>query len=257
MKKSIHLKSVLCLLGCLGATSYTHAFVALQYTVESNLNPTTEAANITGTSIGGFTDGTTAILRSSGAGTPLNGVGLPVDDGSGGGPDGRAYGRVFATDGSGNFQHYFDFGLTVDSGSVTFGSGSYVEFDSGLRNRGPQAYAVAYSTDGFASQTFIAGGPAVADGLSTVVGVDAPPSGGFWDWNRINTPFSAGSLTTGDTLDFRFYLGESSDLPVTTDFTHYIDNVTVFAAVPEPSSYAIYAGVLAAGAVFCRRRRLR
>lgn len=255
MQKTTRLKTALCVLGCLGAAGHIQSEVILQYTMDSSLNPTTESPDITGTSIGALTDGTTSVSYSSGEGTPLDGTGLPVDDGTGGGPDGRAFARVFATDGDGNFQHYFDFGLTVDSGSVTFGPGSYVEFDSGHRHLGPTAYAVAYSTDGFASQTFIAGGPAVVDGLSTIVGAASPPSGGFFDWKRINNTFSAGSLTAGDTLDFRFYLGESSDLPINTDFTHYVDNVTVFAAVPEPSAYAIYAGAVALGLVIWRRRR--
>jgi hypothetical protein len=254
MRNTGRLKTVLTTLSFLGAASQVHAFLALQHTFDSNLNPTTEAANITGTAIGASTDGTTGISHSSGEGTPLNGAGLPVDDSTGGGPDGRAFARAFATDGSGNFQHYFNFGLTIDSGNVTFGPGSYVEFDSGLRHHGPTSYAIAYSTDGFASQNFIAGGPAVVNGLSTVVGTDSPPSGGSWDWKRINTPFTVGSLTAGDTLDFRFYLGESSDVGVNTDFTHYVDNVTIFAAVPEPSTYAIYAGALALGAVISRRR---
>jgi hypothetical protein len=254
MQLNTRIQTVLCVLGCLGAAGLAHGEIVLQYTVAGNLNPTTEAANISGSAIGGLTDGTTAILYSSGEGTSLDGSGLPIDDGTGGGPDGRAYGRVFATDGDGNFQHFFQFGLTVDSGSVTFGSGSYVEFDSGHRHLGPTRYAVAYSTDGFASETFIAGGPAVADGLSTIVGAGSPPSGGSFDWMRINNTFTAGTLSSGDSLSFRFYLGESSNVPVNTDFTHYLDNVTVVAAVPEPATYAIFAGLLALGMVAWRRR---
>lgn len=254
MQKTIRLKTALCVLGSLGAAGLAHSEVILQYTMASNLNPTTEATNISGTAIGGLTDGTTAILHSSGEGTPLDGTGLPIDDGTGGGPDGRAYGRVFATDGDGNFQHFFQFGLTVDSGSMTFGSGSYVEFDSGHRHLGPTRYAVAYSTDGFANETFIAGGPAVADGLSTIVGAGSPPSGGSFDWMRINTTFTVGTLSSGDNLSFRFYLGESSSEAINTDFTHYIDSVTV-AAVPEPATYAALTGLLALGLVAWRRRQ--
>jgi hypothetical protein len=241
--------------GLLAGSLAAQGSVVLQFTMDSNLSPTIEAANVSGTNIGGLTDGTTGILYSSGEGTPLNGTGLPIDDGTGGGPDGRAYGRVFATNGGGNFQHYFDFGLTVDSGSLTFGTGSYVEIDSGHRFLGPTTYAISYSTNGFSTETFIAGGPAVVDGLSTIVGSASPPSGGSFDWKRINTAFSSGTLSAGDSLNFRFYLGESSDLPVDTDFTHYIDNVTVFAAVPEPSTYAFFAGALILGAVIWRRRR--
>jgi hypothetical protein len=232
----------------------TNASIIAQWNFNSNLDPTTEAANITAQTLGGLTDGniTPNIQHSSGEGTPVDGSGLPVDDGVGGGPDGRAYGRVFETDGSGNFQHYFDFGLTVDSGSVTFGSGSYVEFDSGHRHVGATTYAVSYSTNAFSSETFIAGGPAVVDGLSTVVGAGSPPTGGFFDWKRVNHGFTAGTLNAGDTIEFRFYLGESSGS--NSDATHYMDNVTLNAVIPEPGTLALVGIAIGSLLVFYRRK---
>lgn len=226
----------------------------IQYTFVSDLNPTTEAANVTGTSLSGLTDGTRSISHSGGEGPRLDGSTLPIDDGTASVP-GRAFSRAFVTDGDGNFQHYFQFGFTVDSGNITFGSGSSVEFDSGHRNKSATKYAVAYSTDGFTTQSFLAGGPAVADGLSTVVGTASPPPGGSWDWKRINNTFSIGTMDAGDTLDFRFYLGESADVSVNTDFSHYIDNITVTAVVPEPSTYAALFGLFGLGLVMYRRRR--
>ena len=253
MKKS--LQNILIAIGpMLALCSVGHGQdIVLQYTFAGNLNPTTEAANVTGTSLTGLTDGTRPISHSGGEGPRLDGSNLPIDDGTGSVP-GRAFSRVFGTDGVGNFQHYFQFGLTLDSGSLTFGSGSSVEFDSGHRNKSATKYAVAYSTDGFTTETFLAGGPAVADGLSTIVGTGSPPPGGSWDWKRINNSFSAGTLNAADTLDFRVYLGDSADVAVNTDFTHYIDNITV-TAVPEPSTYAALFGLFAVGLVMYRRRR--
>jgi hypothetical protein len=62
----------------------TNASIIAQWNFNSNLDPTTEAANITAQTLGGLTDGniTPNIQHSIGEGTPVDGSGLPVDDGS-------------------------------------------------------------------------------------------------------------------------------------------------------------------------------
>jgi len=235
----------------LGAAGLSGQITLVNYTFDSDLSAATTAANISASAVSGMNTGDVSVTRSGGDGTLVADF-TPIDNAVSSGPGGRAYGRFWNSDGSGLFQHYFDWDMTVDSDSVLLGNGSFVELDLGSRSEGPSKYAIAYSTDGFSSETFIAGtGLTAADGLDTFVGSDLPDPSNF-DWKRVNHTFNAGTIGAGTTVEFRVYLGESA-LDTGSDGNFYIDNVAV-TAVPEPSAYAAIAGLLVLGLAVWRQR---
>ncbi len=126
---------------------------------------------------------------------------------------------------------------TFSTGAPTYGNVGGASADpSGLNNNGAVhtiTGSIAYVSDTSVEVTFKVGDH-VAD---TIVLSDFTYNGGAssYEYLQTFTQFAVGSTVGG--VDVA------------------IDNVVVSTAIPEPSSYAILAGLLAAGLVVTRRRR--
>jgi hypothetical protein len=150
-----------------------------------------------------------------------------------------------------SFGNYASFTLTVDSGfQLDLNS---IRADLGTRNNGASHMAVTY-VSGLTEVNLTTGG-------EVDVAITDPQSNlgtNNFDWDRYTFSENIGgteSLTGA--IEFRIYARGNGS--TAASHNTYIDNIVIdgeITAVPEPSTYAILAGVLALGFVIWRRRTI-
>jgi len=227
------------------------AAVVAQWDFASDLSASTVGSGLDSASaVGGVNSGLTPVSRSGGSGIEADGSGLPIDNADPAGPDGRAFGRAWLSDGNGDYQHYFDWSVSVTAGQQL--DLDNVTVDLGARSNGPDEYKLEYSTTSDFSSGVVLITPSAAE--SPFVGGDAPDDANF-DWQRVthNTNLGGNEALTGDVY-FRLWLrgGSTAD---NGDSNFYLDNLTLNGAViPEPGSLALMG---LGGLLILGRRRTR
>lgn len=229
-----------------------------QWQFNGNLNASFTAPDVTASAVG-FTFAQSAGGYSSGQGIDSDGGSYINDEpiqnlGSWTGANGRAFGRIFDDIDT----TAFEFSITVAPGeSVNLGA---LVLDIGWRGRsvetssinGPDHVRLAFSTDGFVTQTFFGEGQGfITDAADAEIdfgdggslNVIRPASSNF-SWNRYSADIG---IVATDTIDFRIYFGGAAGN--NPDANIFIDNVTLL--VPEPASLAL----LGAGGLLLLRRR--
>jgi hypothetical protein len=148
------------------------------------------------------------------------------------------------------FGNYISFTLTVDAGfQLDLNS---VTADLGTRNNGASHMAITY-VSGASEVNLTTGGEidvAVTDPQSAL-------GTGNFDWDRYTFSENiAGTETLTGSVEFRIYARGNGS--TANSHNTYIDNIVLdgaISAVPEPSAYALIAGMLGLGWVVALRRR--
>ena len=236
---------VVALVITLFATANLSAETIVQYSFSSNLNATTEDANLTASAV------------TLGSGLSAN----PSGDGNAGrsGSSNSLFARASVTNPTNQItsataitaNDYFSF--TVDVGSGFEMDLTSLTFDLGYTRNGSfegkqfRTYLLT-DIDGFSSSNLV--------GYDTV---DATVNGGSLQYPNGTTTITLSGAQyqnlTGST-EFRLFIADNTG---SSDYIHRIDNVTlngeVAAIVPEPGSLAMLGGLMALGYVMVRRRR--
>jgi hypothetical protein len=237
MKKFILLLSVIPTFVCAQTTLVTWDFEG----VSPGTAPTIVATSLVTSASNAIASTGVTINRSTGTVTNLGAGG-----GSGGVAAyaaGTAAGSFLNANGFGTSENsglYVSFSVTLSSG---IGSGAYaldgISFDfANGGSSGPRGAEVTYRVG--------------TSGAFTSLGATQVPNNTAGNFGRFNfSPSGSISLTAGDVVEFRF-LGYAN----TTGSNIRFDNVAIsVAAVPEPSAYAVLAGLSAVGFAALRRRR--
>ena len=155
------------------------------------------------------------------------------------------HGNFMALDGDTSYNGLFSTNLT----GLTVGSVYNLAFDWASGQIASRSGATTESLDVFVGSLNLAGSANNGSSFSHTYGELSTPSGGATDWRTVNTQFTASG--TSQVLSF-LARGAPTGLPPVA----LLDNVSVRAAVPEPSTWAMMlVGFGAVGAGMRKRRR--